>query len=168
MEIADYVNKYDIDVLLVSETFLKPNINFYISNYKVYRLDRDTGTKGGVAIIIKSSIKHKIMNSYNLKIIEALQISVQTPRGNISLITTYHAGANKNFEAFREDLVTLTSSKHRYILCGDLNDIGIGIARNPTLQERFCLIKCKQDYFRFIFQIPLLTFQPIQKRLLLP
>lgn len=89
LEIVDFVNKYTIDILLISETYLKSHLNFYIPNYKVYRLDRFAGTKGGVAIIIKANIKHKLMNSLNLKVVEGLAISVQTPRGYIVLISAY-------------------------------------------------------------------------------
>lgn len=52
--------------MLISETYLIPNLSFYIPKYKIYRLGRNSGTKGGVAVVIKCTIQHKLTNSYNM------------------------------------------------------------------------------------------------------
>jgi hypothetical protein len=42
---------------MATETKLSPNLNFYISGYKIYRSDHPSGNrKGGSAIFIKSAI----------------------------------------------------------------------------------------------------------------
>uniref|UniRef100_A0A182HYD2 Endonuclease/exonuclease/phosphatase domain-containing protein n=1 Tax=Anopheles arabiensis TaxID=7173 RepID=A0A182HYD2_ANOAR len=84
-------------------------------------LDRTEGQKGGVAIFIKNSIKHRIMKSLNFKVIEGIGINVETSSGNISFISAYHPGANKNMKAFANDVVTLTKLNSSYFICGDIN-----------------------------------------------
>ncbi|KAI5724968.1 hypothetical protein M8J77_009482 [Diaphorina citri] len=55
-----FINHHDIDVACISETHLVENETFRIPNYQVYRKDRNCDhAAGGVAIIIKKSIKHE-------------------------------------------------------------------------------------------------------------
>lgn len=121
LDIINFINTHNLDIMMITETFLKPGIKFSIPNYRVYRLDRETGPKGGVAIVIKASIKHKIMKSMNLKVIEALGIIVETQYGTVTLISAYHPGSNKNMRAFTNDIIALTRIKTSYFLCGDFN-----------------------------------------------
>ena len=59
------LNNNDIDICVVSETHLKPNVPYAvvgISKYSIYRRDRnwsghDMRNKGGVAIYVSNNIK---------------------------------------------------------------------------------------------------------------
>lgn len=51
-----FLQQHDIDILLITETHLKPNQRFHISKYITYRTDGPNAPHGGVAILIKSAI----------------------------------------------------------------------------------------------------------------
>ena len=121
LDVTNFLQKHNIDIMLVTETFLKTPIKFSIPSYTIYRIDRTEGQKGGVAIFIKNSIKHRLMKSLNLKVIEGIGINVETSSGKISFISAYHPGANKNMKAFANDVVTLTKLNSSYFICGDIN-----------------------------------------------
>lgn len=55
-EVFDHIVKENVDVALLSETWLKPKHNLSLQNYSIYRADRIENEHGGVAIIIRNSI----------------------------------------------------------------------------------------------------------------
>lgn len=57
-ELKNFINKYDIDIICLQETFLKPHQTLNIKGYSVERKDRDSGTGGGILLCIKNSIKY--------------------------------------------------------------------------------------------------------------
>jgi hypothetical protein len=57
-EFFDFLIENDIQIALLSETYLKPGTSFYHSDFSCYRLDRVGRAKGGVAIVVHRSIPH--------------------------------------------------------------------------------------------------------------
>ena len=53
---SNYLLENQIDILVLTETFLKPKFNFHLPGYDIYKNDRLVGTKGGVAILVKKGI----------------------------------------------------------------------------------------------------------------
>lgn len=51
IELVKFLHDHDIDVMLISETFLKHNINFFVKGYHFHRKDRENQSKGGVGIL---------------------------------------------------------------------------------------------------------------------
>lgn len=47
-ELRFYLSNEKIDLIIISETKLKPNVAFKIPNYLVYRKDREINRGGGV------------------------------------------------------------------------------------------------------------------------
>lgn len=66
------INKLNIDIVLLSETWFKTNQNFSKIGYSIYRKDRPDNY-GGVAIIVKNTITHKKIdlnyNNFNFEVI---------------------------------------------------------------------------------------------------
>jgi exonuclease III len=55
------LNDRRIDVALITETHLTPNSTLNMKGYSSYRSDHPDGTAhGGVAILIKSTLKHNV------------------------------------------------------------------------------------------------------------
>jgi exonuclease III len=48
-----FLDNRNVDIMLVTETYLKPNISLSFANHICYRNDRLTSRGGGVAILIK-------------------------------------------------------------------------------------------------------------------
>ena len=58
-ELQNYVLENQIDILALSETFLKPKLNFRPPCYDNSKNNRLVGTKGGVTILVKKGINVK-------------------------------------------------------------------------------------------------------------
>lgn len=123
-ECLDYLSRHGIHIALFNETWLKTNKKLNFPNYRFYRIDRQSGDHGGVAIAINSNLKHKQIPSPPTKVIETVAISVDTPVGEIVFIAAYFPGTNVTkqvLDQYRNDIRLLTSIKTPYYICGDLN-----------------------------------------------
>lgn len=94
-EIFDFVCKEEVDVVLLCETWLKPENSFYHKDYKVYRLDRPGNTLGGgVAVAVRKCIFHKLISYQNLQVVESIGITIPTTSGDIDLFSVYYPGTS--------------------------------------------------------------------------
>jgi exonuclease III len=76
-ELKDFLDTEQTDIILISETKLTTNDKIYFDGYSTYRRDRPTNTRaGGVAIIIKRDIAHKIIKNNPTSSIETLSIKL--------------------------------------------------------------------------------------------
>ena len=121
-EFREFLPRLGVDVALISETHLKPGHRVGVSNYCVYRNDRETGRGGGTAIFIKKSITHNELITPSDIQIEATLIQISTNNGKIIVGSLYNPPKQ---ELRKTDLETLFNIGNRTILAGDLN------AKNP-------------------------------------
>lgn len=91
IELFDYLVTENIDIALISESWLKPDISFNHPNFIIYRNDRLT-RGGGVAIIVKKNVKHSLLPSIGTKVIETISISIPNDISEIILIAAYFPG----------------------------------------------------------------------------
>lgn len=112
-----FLQNENVDIMLVGETWFKPNINFKIPNYTTYRTDRTTQPHGGTAILIKKHIPHIYYQSRTCQI-ENTIIEINTRDGPTKLIAAY-CTPNKNIT--RQDLEKLFLPNEKILLLGDLN-----------------------------------------------
>lgn len=59
IELFNFLRKENVDICLLSETWLKSSNKFYHPNYDCIRVDREHTVGGGVAILIKKKIKYR-------------------------------------------------------------------------------------------------------------
>lgn len=111
----------DIQIALLSETFLKHNMTFSHADYKIYRLDRTSNVKGGVAILIRKDISHSLLPCFETSVIEAIGVSIDSLSGRITFISAYNPGSNNDVQAFINDVRKLTNINESFFICGDLN-----------------------------------------------
>jgi Reverse transcriptase (RNA-dependent DNA polymerase)/Endonuclease-reverse transcriptase len=123
LEFFDFLICEEIDIALVSETWLNQSISFAHADFTTYRLDRIEGNHGGVAIFVRRSLKHNLLPSFNTEVIETIGINVSTSRGDISFVSCYFPGSNNSriLRSFRNDLDILQSIPGNYVLAGDFN-----------------------------------------------
>lgn len=99
------------------------------SLYSIYRNDRAIGNGGGVAIAIKSDIKHKKPKSFSNSCFEAIALDICFTDGPITIISYY--GLNNttitDFEYFKKLMKSIHNK--RFIYVGDFN------ARLPHLHR---------------------------------
>lgn len=124
-ELVDFLVSKEVDVVTITETHLKPSINAFIPGFRLLRLDRTGSGGGGVAVAVKSGISCRLLPSFNLKVIEAIGIEVDTSLGPIVIITAYcpkQARIRDGMVAeLRNDLSKLTRRQAKYIIGGDFN-----------------------------------------------
>lgn len=123
-EVIDFFESNVYDVICFSETWLQYFHKLYFPSYKLYRIDRQTGDGGGVAIAVNKRVKHAQMPSFGTKSIESVVVSIDTPSGPIIFVSVYFPGTDlsaQNIASFKSNIRILTSISNSYFVCGDLN-----------------------------------------------
>lgn len=116
-ELSRFVEKHKIDILFLSETWLRPNNHFYLTSFDCYRVDRPYG---GVAILIKKTIPHSYSHKISFPFAEAVSIKVLDENREFSLSAIFCSPAASRAQAsqFFEKLLSF-SGKH--LIAGDFN-----------------------------------------------
>jgi exonuclease III len=125
-ELFEFLNENGTDVVCLNETFLKPEIKLKSNpKFTIYRFDRLENEKGGIAIIVRKRIKHKILPFINTKLIECMGIKIKlSDGGSIDIISAYLPGGSTNAhinQHYVNDINMLTHRNGCFFVCGDLN-----------------------------------------------
>lgn len=130
IEFGQFLVDRNIQVALITETHLNPNIKLSIPNYKIIRHDRQDTKGGGVAIVIANHLKFKALPHFNTKVIEAIGIEIESSVGKVRLISAYFGQQTKITDgsrlSFSQDLRKLAHTNCKFIIGTDLN------ARHPS------------------------------------
>jgi Reverse transcriptase (RNA-dependent DNA polymerase)/Endonuclease-reverse transcriptase len=116
-ELLNFVISENIDIVLLSETFLNSKFNFRKYGFLMYRLDRITNG-GGVAIIIRTNITHRKLEIPITNTLEAVAIQITIRNQNHSIVSAYkppHINLNTN------DIDKIMSLSDNILIAGDLN-----------------------------------------------
>ena len=105
-ELELYLKENTIDIIALNETFLHKKINFKIQGYDTIQNDRSTGSRGGVAFLIKHGlVVNKEFRNADFNIItdnEALAINLELScNQNLTLVTIYCPNGKPNFSLFQ-------------------------------------------------------------------
>jgi hypothetical protein len=65
-----------MDMAVLSETYLKPHMRFYIPNYDIYWMDHEDGYKGRTAVAVKNGIPHTCVDLPPLLSVEATGVCI--------------------------------------------------------------------------------------------
>ena len=115
-ELGILIGELNIDVAVITETFLKPNIPLRVAGFSCYRADRLARPGGGVAILIRNSINHHVINPACTNNLENVAIKINNT--NQIIVAAYNA-PNKTLLA--TDLAAVFKLGHSVLLTGDLN-----------------------------------------------
>ena len=121
-ELELYLKEHSIDIIALNETFLHKKINFKIQGYDTIRNDLSTGTKGGVAFLVKHGlVVNKEFRNADFNIItenEALAINLELSNNqNLTLATIYCPNGTPNFSLFQ----TISNLSNNVMFVGDFN-----------------------------------------------
>lgn len=127
-----------VDIIVLSEIWLKPSSNFHLKGYNFVKKCRDDG-KGGVGILLADGLfyrEFKIKNNFN-KDIEVC--AVDNINGYISIVSVYKP---PNILATNADWENLFSQFNgNTIFCGDFNSHhGVWGSKNENSQGK-CLME---------------------------
>lgn len=117
-ELRLLLNDYDVHVACIQETFLTSNMKIHIQNYTIYRNDRSTHG-GGVAIIVRNNISHRLLKLHNTSSIENISIEVTNYSKKFIITSAY----NPHFSPtnFVGDIELLTNQPTDTLILGDFN-----------------------------------------------
>ncbi|GJQ88801.1 hypothetical protein Trydic_g13294 [Trypoxylus dichotomus] len=90
-ELEQFVQRYQLDVVLIGETHLRASNRLTLPNFRVYRADREDARGGGTAILVKSTIEHHADLALELINIEATAVTVNLATGPVKLVAAYKA-----------------------------------------------------------------------------
>lgn len=104
-ELEIFLERFHIDVLLVSETHLTQFNNFQINGYKFYDTKHPQGkARGGTAILIRNRIKHYELESKSDEFIHNTAIHIDDHLGGLTVSAIYcpprHNITEKQFNDF--------------------------------------------------------------------
>ena len=121
-ELELYLKENSIDIIALNETFLHKKINFKIQGYDTIRNDRSTGSRGGVAFLVKHGlVVNKEFRNADFNIItenEALAINLELSNNqNLMLVTIYCPDGNPHFPLFQ----TISNLSDNVMFVGDFN-----------------------------------------------
>jgi len=92
LELQPFLQNYDIDVLLVSETHITNGSHITIPDYDLYHTPHpDATAHGGTAVIIRRNIKHHSREEYRHEHIQATSITLEDNLGDITIAAAYSA-----------------------------------------------------------------------------
>ncbi|XP_055906590.1 uncharacterized protein LOC129941858 [Eupeodes corollae] len=124
-EFRDIFTDSDVDVICVTETWLRDELNDDIcclEGYRVFRFNRVNRVGGGVAIYVKRTIKCKLKLSATVdSTIEYLFVEVVGNDGNLLLGTIYRPNRYIDFSPLYTVLEEISLSSPNIVLCGDFN-----------------------------------------------
>ena len=130
-EFEYFLNKQDIDVALVTETYLSPSIELKIPNYSIYRSDYPSGnSRGGAAVIIKSYLQHYELLEWCIEEYQVKTVNVTFENLEISFGAVYSPPPTK--PDIEQYLQLFASAGNRFILGGDLNAKNISWGSRKT------------------------------------
>ena len=118
LELDDFIAQHEIDIILISETHLRPANNFKRPNFHTYRNDRLDGHGGGTAILIKSHITHSVLPTPILQTVEATSVRINIPLGSFVITSVYNPPRSL---LTAQDLDLLVSHNVPVVVAGDLN-----------------------------------------------
>jgi exonuclease III len=116
-ELFQYAVAHNIDIIFLQETHLNANISFHSPHYTIHRHDR-LKQRGVVAILVRKSLPHSLLDLPPLKFLEALGISINTSFGPLNLFSVYHPASKA---LCRSDLTSQFRAHSRGIYIGDWN-----------------------------------------------
>ncbi|GFY62038.1 putative RNA-directed DNA polymerase from transposon X-element [Trichonephila inaurata madagascariensis] len=117
-ELENFVIEHDPDVIALQETMLRPCHSLNLPNYKTYRTDRLTHRGGGMAILIKNSIPHHILD-IKTHSIENTTLNIEGDR-NITISSIYRPPRSPA-PTLISDLLKIFRNRPECIVVGDFN-----------------------------------------------
>lgn len=125
IEFINFLSNNNIDICLLTETWLSEKDKFYHPHYKCIRRDRINKTGGGVAILIKNTIGFETIPSIVTQVIENVGIEIRFRQDqSLQIYAAYFPGGQNDStlrNKYRSDLRKMLNRNGKFLICGDLN-----------------------------------------------
>lgn len=133
-ELEEFMCRYQIHIMLVSETKSQNSNNFHIKGYQMYHTPRPNASTGGTAIYIQNGIDHTALATSQTTNLESTTILVKI--NNIKVkVTSLYQSPSKPF--ISDDYKAIFSEDVPHIVGGDFNaKHSSWHSRNPNKRGR--------------------------------
>ena len=126
-ELSNIYGHFNPDIILINSTGKIDNNKIKIHQYNVYHRNISNEDNAGIALAIKSTISHKIMDSYND---DVMGVEIETNRGKIIIATSYIPPRYEGFNL--QSLLSIARKPVPVYIYADLN------ARHTNLGHSSC------------------------------
>ena len=129
-DLENYISSltFQFDIIALSETWLKADTNialYQLSDFYMYRLDRVCRKGGGVAIYVKNTLKHRLLNQMTYVVndlLECLTIELTDQNNNKNIVTCIYRQPDSSIDDFINNIEKLFRNKQgNTYICGDFN-----------------------------------------------
>lgn len=124
------LQEQNVDIALISETFLGPGDRLKIPGFLIYRKDEtsETGrTIRGLAVLVRRNTIHQPLPLPNLQSIDTLGVELQLGNKHLQLYAAYRPPTRS---LILSDIHALLDTPHPILIMGDLN------AKHPAWNSR--------------------------------
>ena len=120
---------HNFDILVLIETWLKPNIKFFLKDFSIVRNDRITDSAGGICICIRKNLIFKKIDCFVdiPNVLESLNIILFPQTKNEFLISAIYRPPNNSFNTnlwklyFDKLNNFILTNNSKSFICGDFN-----------------------------------------------
>lgn len=136
--VKDVFNNSNIDLICVSESWFKQNVDekhYEINGYNLYHNSRTNRKGGGVAIYCKNNIKSKLVNKSADSDVEFINIEVYDHMTKILVSCVYNPHRSICLEQFFSDFNQRAIDYDFFVTCGDFN---VNILNKDKIKDDFC------------------------------
>jgi exonuclease III len=117
VQLEQLLERKCVDICLLNETFLKDHHKMSMTNFKIYRNDRER-FGGGVAILIRNTIEHTLLPIQDTVKIENISIQLYIQQRPVIITSAYSPSYGNNF---RNDILKLCPYNKEFLVFGDFN-----------------------------------------------
>lgn len=128
--LAAFLSHHNVDIACISETHLSTPETIKFNGYSIYRNDRIAARpSGGVALIIRTKIKHQQAYIPPLRSLEAVAITLSINNINTTIVSAYQS---PSFNMYTNDFDKILTNYNKVIIIGDLNSKHVSWNCNTT------------------------------------
>lgn len=133
IELAILIFTFNLDIICLNETFLKPKKRFLFKGYKIFRFDRPGTTDGGgVAILVREGISVADLGGRDIDGVDIQKVEVQLTGNKKLRVAAVYCPPDK---LITDDVIDYLRADRGIVICGDLNakHMDLGTRGTPNL-----------------------------------
>lgn len=154
------LERENILIASLNETHLNETHKLFFKNYFIYRNDRQNSRGGGVALIVRRSVKHKLLPISTTQKIENLSIEILINNRPFIISTAY---SPRYAPSFANDILNLMQFNKEFIILGDFNARHYAWNCNSSNTAGDVLYDLQQNHNFFVYYPNSPTYYPYQR-----
>lgn len=152
-----FLSHHNVDIACISETHLSATDLIKFNGYSIYRNDRvSVRPSGGVALIIRTKIKHQPAYIPPLQSMETVAVTLSINNVNNTIVSAYQSPSY----VYTKDFDKILNNYYKIIIMGDLNAKHVNWKSNTTNSNERKLYKYLSNFLTIISTPDRLIYYP--------